>query len=313
MSAHAKVDERTGEFIFFHYGPTPPYMSYGVVSGEGVLNHFVPIDLPGSRMPHDMAVTENYSILMDLPLIAEPLAAAEGRHKILFDRSMPSRFGVIPRYGASDTIRWFEASPCYIYHSVNAWEEGDEVVMDVCRVIKPEPPDHLSGPLEKMLSYLRLDARLYRYRFDLRTGQTKEEPLDDVNTEFPTMNTSRLGMPTRFNYNVSITNDFTLLFDGLIKYHTLYGTSERYNFGPGRFGSESPFAPRPDAVTEDDGYLVSFVYDQIEDRSELVILDATDIASGPLARVLIPQRIPHGFHACWVPQERLDARRGQAL
>ena len=58
VSAHAKVDQRTGEFLFFDYGPVPPYMSYGVVSPDGVLKHFVPIDLPGARMPHDMAITE---------------------------------------------------------------------------------------------------------------------------------------------------------------------------------------------------------------------------------------------------------------
>ena len=64
VSAHAKVDERTGEFMFFDYGPRAPYMWYGVVSADGVLKHFVPIPLPGARMPHDMWITENYSILM---------------------------------------------------------------------------------------------------------------------------------------------------------------------------------------------------------------------------------------------------------
>ena len=59
-----------------------------------------------------------------------------------FQRDLPARFGVIPRYGDADEIRWFEADPCYIYHSINAREEGDEIVLDVCRVKQPEPvPD----------------------------------------------------------------------------------------------------------------------------------------------------------------------------
>ncbi len=305
MSAHCKVDETSNELLFFDYSPRPPYMMYGIVGANGQMRHCVPIDLPGPRMPHDMAITKNYSILLDLPLIADPEAMKAGRHKIVFRRDMPSRFGIIPRYGASDTIRWFEGSPCYMYHTINAWEEGDEIIMDTCRVNRPAPPATAITRLEKMLAYLRLDARIYRYRFNLKTGQTKEEALDDVNTEFPRINSSLLGQKSRYAYNVSITNDSTLLFDGIVKYDTERGTSQKFSFGQGRYGSEAPFAPRPHASNEDDGYLLSFIYDERESRSELLILNAQSITDEPVARVIIPQRIPYGFHACWVPGERL--------
>ena len=306
MSAHCKVDENSNEMLFFDYSPRPPYMMYGVVGSNGHVKHVVPIDLPGPRMPHDMAISTNYSILMDLPLIADPEAAKAGRHKILFDRSMPARFGIIPRYGESDSIRWFEAKPCYMYHTINAWEEGDEIIMDCCRVNHPAPPPGAVTRLEKMLGYLRLDAQIYRYRFNLRTGQTIEEELDDLNTEFPSMNSAVLGRKSRYAYNVSITADRTLLFDGLVKYDTERGTSQRFAFGDGRYGSEAPFAPLENATSEDDGYLLSFLYDERESQSELLILDAQNITDEPLARVIIPQRIPHGFHACWVPGEKLN-------
>lgn len=309
VSAHVKVDEHSNELLFFDYGLRPPYMSYGVVGPDGCLRHFAPIDLPGPRLPHDMAITQNYSILLDLPLVNDPEALRQGRHKIVFRRDMPSRFGVIPRYGDPDSIRWFEAKPCYMYHTINAWEEGDEVVLDTCRVSRPAPPDTAVGRLEKMLAYLRLDARIYRYRFNMKTGETKEGPLDDRNTEFPTMNTSVLGRPSRYAYNVHLTTDKTLLFDGIIKYDTVQDSSEMFRFGRGRYGSEAPFAPRPYATSEDDGYLLSFIYDEGEQRSELVILDAKEITAGPVARVLIPQRIPYGFHACWVPEEKLPKAR----
>ena len=310
MSAHCKVDEHNNELLFFDYSPRPPYMMYGVVGANGQLQHCVPIDLPGPRLPHDMAITQNYSILLDLPLVSDPAAMKAGRHKIVFRRDWPSRFGVIPRYGESDEIRWFEGSPCYMYHTINAWEEvradgAIEIVMDACRVNRPAPPITAVTRLEKMLGYLRLDARIYRYRFNLQTGETKEEELDDVNTEFPSINSSLLGQKSRYAYNVSITSDTTLLFDGLIKYDTERGTSEKYSFGKGRYGSEAPFAPRTNAVDEDDGYLLSFIYDERESRSELIILDAQHITDEPLARVIIPQRVPYGFHACWVPGEQL--------
>lgn len=305
VSAHAKVDERTGELIFFDYGPRPPYMTYGVVSAAGDALHCVPIDLPGPRLPHDMAITQNYSILLDLPLFADDKAMRQGRYKIKFNRDIPSRFGIIPRHGGSDDIRWFEAEPCFLYHTINAWEDGDEIVLDACRVLKPEPPRESVGKLDRMLAYLRLDARLYRWRFNLRTSQVKEGPLDDANTEFPTINTWQLGHPSRYAYNVHIAPEPTLLFDGLVKYDTLAGSAETHWFGPGRYGSEAPFAARPNPTSEDDGYLLSFVYDEREGISELLILDAHHIKAEPLARVKIPQRVPIGFHACWVPAEKL--------
>jgi len=253
-----------------------------------------------------MAITENFAILMDLPLVNDPEAARQGRHKLFFDRNLPARFGVIPRRGAGGTIRWFDAEPCYVYHSVNAWEEGDEVVLDLCRVGRPAPPQEAAGPLAKMLSYLRLDAQLHRCRFNLRTGAVREEQLDDASTEFPSIDLRWLGRRSRYAYNVHISPEPTLLFDAIVKYDTVDKTSQTYAMGPGRWASEAPFAPRPGGIADDDGWLVTFVYDENQQRSELLILDASDITQGPVARVLIPRRVPIGFHACWVPGDRLS-------
>ena len=310
FSAHAKVDEATGELLFFDYGPRRPYLRYGVVGSDGRVSHQVDIDLPGPRLPHDMAATEHWSILMDLPLVNDAEATRQGRHKIVFDQTMPARFGLIPRHGGADEIRWFEAEPCYVYHSINAWEEGDEVVLDLCRVTKPAPRPDAVGALQRMLSYLRLDAHLYRYRFNLATGQTKEEQLDDENTEFPSADVRRLGRPSKLAYCMRISDEPTLLFDGIVRYDTSNGAQQRHSFGPRRWGSEAPFAPRVGATAEDDGYLVSFVNDEIEGRSEVVVLDASDLAAGPVARVLLPQRVPIGFHATWVRGDQLVGRTG---
>jgi carotenoid cleavage dioxygenase len=305
VSAHAKVDESSGELFFFDYGPRRPYMRYGVVGPSGDITRMEDIELPGPRLPHDMAITDRHSILMDLPLVNDPKAFREGRHKIVFDRDTPARFGVIPRHGRGDEIRWFEANPCYIYHSVNAWEEGDEVVLDVCRVTKPAPPPEAAGALAKMLAYLRLDAHLYRYRFDMKTGATRESYLDDDNVEFPTMNAARVGRATRCAYTMHISPEPSLLFDGIVKYDTTTGSTDTHRFGPGRWGSEAPFAARPGAAAEDDGYLVSFVTDETSGRSEVEILDASDLAGGPVGRVLLPRRVPLGFHALWVREDQL--------
>lgn len=310
VSAHAKVDARSGELMFFDYGVKPPYLRYGVVGPDQRIGHFVGIDLPGPRLPHDMAITENYSILMDLPLMNDPEAAHAGRHKLLFDRELPSRFGIIPRHGSSEEVRWFEAAPCYIYHSVNAYEDGDEVVLDVCRVTRPRPITGLEGELAQMLSYLRPETFMHRYRFNLHTGQTVEEQRDDELSEFPSIPQNLTGHRSRYAYNMHINNDETLLFDGLIKYDLESGDAETHWFGDGRWGSEAPFAPRPGAVAEDDGYVVSYVHDEREARSEVVVLDAADVTAPPVCRLGLPRPVPLGFHATWVPGEQLSGARG---
>jgi len=302
VSAHAKQDPETGELLFFDYATREPYLAYHVVDPDGRLAHSVPIDVPGPRLPHDMAFTERHAILMDLPLFWDPALLPRGIHKLGFHRELPSRFAVVPRRGGPGDVRWFETEPAYIYHVVNAWEEGSEIVMDACRVVDPDPSHARGeGPLGKMMAVLRLDARLHRWRFDLATGASKEEALDDRNAEFPSANASRAGRPTRFAYLARIADEETLLFDGIVKLDTQSGRSEVYDPGPDRFASEAPFAPRVGGDGEDDGYVVTFVSDRRTGRSEVHVLAARDLAAGPVARVLLPQRVPIGFHACWVP------------
>lgn len=308
LSAHARVDEHTDELMFFDYGPTPPYMRYGVVDAQGHLAHRIDVDLPGARLPHDMAITEHYSVLMDLPVFHRADAAKAGRWIVDYHREMPARFGVVPRHGSSDQVRWFSAEPCYIYHVVNAWEEGDSIVMIACRSADPTPEvDPADGAMGRMLANLRLSATLHRWRFDLATGQTHEEPLDDLAAEFPVIDTHRMGRPNRFSYHVTTPRRRTLQFEGVVKYDLSDGSRTVLPFGEGVLGSEVAFAPRIGATEEDDGYLLTFVDDRSNDCSELWIVDARALCEGPVARVQIPQRVPLGFHACWVPQAKLPS------
>lgn len=309
FSAHCKVDEITGELFFFDYWNEPPYMSYGVVGADGRIKHHVPIELPGPRLPHDMAVTEHYSILHDLPLFYDENALRVGRHKIAFHPELPTRFGVIPRYGAPSDIRWFEASPCFIYHVVNAFEEGEEVVMVGCRYMPPtDAAGRIDAPkMARMIAQLQMDARLYRWRFNLRTGLTREEMIDpDNNLEFPTYNTALTGRRTAWSYSLVQTREQPH-FTGVVRQNTDTGAMQSYSDGPDTWYSEAPFAPADRARTEDDGYLVSFVWNGRERRSELQVFDARQVERGPMARVLLPRRVPAGFHATWIQAHQIAA------
>ena len=125
VSAHPKVDEHTGELLFFNYSTEAPFMHYGVVDRDGALTNYVDVPLPGPRLPHDMAFTENWSILCDFPLFWDPTALADGFYRNAFDRDLPSRFALIPRARLTDDIRWFEADPTFVLHFTNAYEDGD--------------------------------------------------------------------------------------------------------------------------------------------------------------------------------------------
>ncbi|WP_067688779.1 carotenoid oxygenase family protein [Nocardia jejuensis] len=307
VSAHAKVDERTEELLFFDYGINAPYLRYGIADKSGTVTHYTGLELPGSRLPHDMAITENYSILMDLPLYNDPRAAAAGRFKIFFDRNLPSRFAVLPRYGDGAQAKWFEAAPGYIYHTVNSWEEGEEIVLVVCRVSEPSPVSDRAHPLAQLLAYLRPEAKLHKYRFNLRTGTTVETPMDDVNTEFPAIDQGLTGQRGRYSYQMRLSVDRTMIFDAIIKYDILSGAKETAPFGDGMYGSELTVVPRDGGNREDDAWLTMFVHNCHTDLAELWIYDAANMTDGPVCRLGLPVRVPLGFHATWVSGDRMRA------
>ena len=130
VSAHPKIDEQNGEMLFFNYGKEAPYMHYGVVEADGTLAHYTEVPVPGPRLPHDMAFTENYAILNDCPMYWNPELLERGHHVTQFYPDQPTRFAVIPRRGGAGEVRWFEAAPTYVLHWINAYEDGDEVVLD---------------------------------------------------------------------------------------------------------------------------------------------------------------------------------------
>jgi len=312
MCAHPKVDPRTGEMMFIDYAPLPPFLSYGVISKEGELVHRTDIDLPGPRLQHDIAITPRFTVLMDLPMYSDPEKLAQGKNVVRYFRDQPSRFGIIPRFGTNADVRWFEASPAYIYHTVNAWEDGDTVVMVGCKIENPLAGDKTNPAMKRQiptLGVLLLAPAFYRWTFDLKTGTTREEALDDALAEFPRMNNERLGHKTRFSYHQRVAPTETLRFDGVIKYDLERNSSQVHAYPKGWNGGETCFCPRDGAVEEDDGYLCTFVTEESTGVSELYVLDAKAPQDKPVARVKIPHRVPAGYHSWFVSAEELLHQR----
>ncbi len=317
LSAHSKIDPRTGELFFFTYGDQPPYMRYGVANPKGELIHDVPVPLPGPRSPHDMGLTPNYVILHDLPFFHDVnLLAQHKRRVVRFHRDVPARFGVLPRYGQPDEIKWFEAAPCYVLHVVNCWEEGDWVHQVGCR--QPDPDyvrEAKDGELASMLAQRRRLHQLHQWSFNMKTGEVRERMIDDLNTEFPMVNPLYLGLKSKLSFNQLIplpefgsTTGQCQTFDALIRYDTETGARQRWDYGPRVYGNEAPVAPRRGKTPADDeneAYVVTFTTDTNDWSSQCLVFSAADISRGPIARVRIPHRISAGFHSIWVPGETI--------
>ena len=300
FSAHPKVDPRTGELVFFDYSMVrAPHLRYGLVSKEGELVRYEAIEIPEPHVLHDMAITENYSILLDFPMGWDKQRLAVGKFKIAFDRSVPSRFGVLPRHGYAKDVRWFEAEPCYMYHTINAYEEGDEIVLLGCRVADPIPEKQDTSGNVARLDSIELVPSLYEWRFNLKTGTTKERSLDDVATEFPRINDGIQGTKARYAYNPRVAKSPELKFDGLVKYDLATGGRAIWEPPAGTFVGEASFAPASSARSEDDGYLVTYGTSLRDDSSTAFVLDAREMKE--LARVALPRRIPLGFHSYYCP------------
>lgn len=302
VSAHPKIDVKTGEMLFFNYSTEAPYMNYGVVDAKNELVHYTPVPLPGPRLPHDMAFTENYAILNDCPLFWDPEGLKQGAYAARFHRDMPLRLGVIPRRGGPADIRWFEAESTFVLHWVNAYEDGDEIVLDGFFENDPEPADNGVGDKwQRAFRFLALDrmqSRLHRWRLNMVTGQVNEESLSDSITEFGMLNGAYAGQNYRYAYAATGKPGW-FLFDGLVKHDLHTGTEDRFRFSDGVYGSETAMAPRVGGVDEDDGYLLSLTTDMNQNASYCIVFDATDVAAGPICKIQLPERISSGTHSTW--------------
>jgi carotenoid cleavage dioxygenase-like enzyme len=308
ISAHPKVDERTGELLFFNYSKHAPYMHYGVVGADLKVKHYVPIPLPGPRLPHDMMFTPNWSIFSDFPLFWDEELLKRNVHVTKLHDGLLSRFALIPRYGNPEDIRWFEADPTFVLHFINAYEDGDEVVLDGYFEEDPYPPPlEGGGEYAHMMAYVdehSFKPKLHRWRFNLADGTTQEERLDDRILEFGMMNQRFLGLPYRYAYSTTSKPGW-FLFNGFVKHDLHTGKSWSIMLEDGRYGSEAPFAPRVGATGEDDGYLVSFITDENRGTSECILIDCKRFADGPVCRIALPHKISSGTHAHWADRSSL--------
>jgi carotenoid cleavage dioxygenase len=298
MTAHPKICPETGELLFFGYSSMPPYLVYHRANAAGELVQSSEITVTGPTMMHDFVVSRGHTIFMDLPAIFDMELAMSGGMPIRWSDDYPARFGVLPREGTDEDVQWFDVDPCYVFHTLNAYDDGDEVVVHGCRLNEIwrnsadiGDPDSTSADDS---------PKMWEWRLDRSTGKVSERQIDDRASDFPRVPDATVGLRGRYGYSMSLSFD-----DGatgeIFKYDFADGGSRTSHVLPkGQVAGEPVFVPAAGATSEDDGYLMTFVHDEATDRSHLTILDASDMAADPIAEVQLPRRVPAGFHGSWV-------------
>ena len=289
MTAHPKICPTTGELHFFGYGSIfEPYVTYHRADGNGELTINRPLDVKAHTMMHDFALTAEHVIFMDLPIVFNLDVAIKGEGDMPYRWSdeYGARFGVMRRDDPFGPVRWFVIDPCYVFHIANAYDDGQKIVLQAVRY--PELWRD-SGASDEA-------AVLWSWTIDLATGKVSERQLDDRSVEFPRIDDRLTGLPARYAVSVG-TNK-------LVRYDLTTGSAVEHRFGtaesPGGPG-ETVFVPSTSGPADESiGWYIGYVYDPARDGSDLVIIDASDFAAQPVARIKLPHRVPYGFHGNWI-------------
>jgi len=288
FTAHPKRCPRTGELHAFGMRSFPGKLTYHRIGADGTLLESRPIPVRGATMMHDFALTDRHVVFLDLPIVFDVVRAMTGRMPYRWSDSYGARVGVLRRDDLQGEVRWFDVEPCYVFHVMNAYDDGEKIVCDVVRY--PELWRHDATKFEP--------AALYRWTIDTVGGRVQETQLDDRRIEFPRADERRTGSPYRYGYTVDMARGEEGC--GVRKYDLATGTSVVHDFGAGRFAGEPVFVPAAGDTAEDAGWLMAFVYDAARDASDFVLLDAADPAAPPVATIALPQRVPFGFHGNWI-------------
>ncbi|MFE0134724.1 carotenoid oxygenase family protein [Streptomyces sp. NPDC059037] len=307
FTAHTKYDAAADELHAVAYYPTWDHVRHIMIDRTGRVARTTKVPVADAPMMHDFALTEKYVVIVDVPITFDAAAAEAGATvPYIWNERHPMRLGILPRAGG--TTRWFEIDPVYFSHTLNAYDQGDKVVIEYTSM---PAPFYAAGRGSGGPSATGAPA-LDRWTVDLRAGRVRGSRIDDLPQEFPRVNESLASRRHRFGYTASAAEMWRAYetVDGvppdekftncLVKHDMLRASKQVHRFPKGAAASEPVFVPRRGARDEDDGYILSYVNDPDRGATDLVILSAQDFTGHPLARIHLPGRVPLGFHGSWV-------------
>ena len=299
MTAHPKIDPATGQMHFFGYGFVPPYLTYHVADADGTLVSSTEVPVPGPTMIHDFAITEPDAVFWDLPVVFDLEAAVAmiedptgDVFPFRWDPSYGARIGVLPLGAAGRRCGGPRSSPATCSTASTRSGRG-ATSWSTC-----------AGSTR--CSRAGCSAAGWRCTAG-RSTPTRAGPARSWWTSAPTWSCRRAtpGVPG------ASTATATSCRTGRPRTRSTSAASSSTTSAPasGRCGSRGPtehggewlFVDDAGGDADDEGWLLSYVHDEATGDSRFVVLDATDVAAGPVASVALPQRVPYGFHGTWIP------------
>ena len=300
-TAHPHHDRSTGEAVNYavNMGPASTYRVYATnAQDERRVVAKVPVREPAYM--HSFGMTERYVILAEYPLTVNPLKLALGGQSFIesyrWQPERGTRFLVIDRHDGGVKMR-ASADAFFCFHHVNAWEEGDDVVVDLVAFEDSSIIDHL------FIDRLRSGdpappSQLRRYRIEPGSERAEGEVLLDHTIELPRIDYGRVNTkPYRVVYAVGQRDGEPDWLNELVKFDTRERDLTTWH-EPGCYPGEPVFAGRPRRDREDDGVILSVVFDSSTGRSFLLVLDAASFEER--ARAEVPHHVPFGFHGQFI-------------
>ncbi len=304
MSAHPKIDARTGELIA--YG----YQAKGDLSDDIAVYSFAPngeklweawIKSPYLGIIHDISITENYVIIPVISRTTSLERLRTGEPMWEWDASLPTMLGVFRRGGDGSDVRWFTGPARNTLHYLNAWEDGDIINMELPVGDSERSPQQIKRWVMNMGS---------------RDDRFGEELINTSNSPLARMDDRYCGLPYRYGYvgNADPAFEWDEEKTGVpagratncyVRFDIHSKETSTFNVGPVSGLQEVCFIPRNDAADEGDGYLFGVASNYEDMVSELVIADATRMEEGPIARVRLPFRLRGGTHGNWMPSSQM--------
>jgi len=326
MTAHARIDPETGEMFFFGYeasGLCSRTIAYCIADKNGKLVSEQWFEGPYCAMIHDFAITEHYAIFPLFPTTADIERLKAGGEHWVHEQDRESWIGILPRYGKVEEIRWFKG-PVGVsaYHLLNAFEEDGRVHLDLCLSdTNAFPFIRAASGIERQQN--EIQGGLIRWTFDMTKPEDKmeERPLGPPG-DMPRVRDADQGRPYRAAWYLSVNpkgppplvgGPVGVAFNCLFRIEPGNGRMDVMPLGPGMGINEPVHVPSSDPDHE--GWLLAVVDRETgEDRheSEVWIIDAGDVAKGPVAKVKVPGQLRPQVHGWWVPAAALADARARA-
>lgn len=293
FAAHPHRDPETGELHAICYDAQEPNVArYVVVDTSGKVRKNELIAVKHGPSIHDCMITENYVVILDLPVTFSMRALVQGHgFPFRWNADHKARVGLLPRDGKGSDVIWCDVDPCYVFHAANAYEHNGEVIIDVVAYERMFEGNKAGPDSQK--------SRFERWTVNPQKQTTTRQVFHGASQEFPRCDERRLGKPYRYAYAVAApeeNNNFSL-HHVLYRHDLVSGRTDHHDFGADRHPGELVFIPNgPD---ETDGYLMGLIVDARTQTTDLVILDAANFGK-TLASIRIPHRVPPGFHGNWI-------------